>query len=102
MTSAVFQPAPYVKSLPPRVAHATHALLVTAKERGAVPVKASEIVIHDWEALSTQVTVNALTRAKHEGLALSIGGVWIATEKAHAVADQLEDRSFADQEARDG
>lgn len=101
MTATITQPDVYVKSLPARVAHVTHALLVSAKGRGSVPVRASEIVVSDWEALTVQDTVNALVRAKHEGLAVGAGGVWIATEKAHQVAEELEERSLADEEGRD-
>jgi len=90
----------HVAKLSPRVAHVAHALLFTTKEiRG--PARADEIIIYDWEAPTPAQTGAALAAARREGLAEGIKGIWFATNKAHAWADALEDRSLADEDARD-
>lgn len=90
-----------VAALSPRVAHVTHALLAAWQESPG-PLKANEIVIYDWEALTARDTGAALTAARRAGLVDGIRGLWFASPKAHELKSALEDRSLADEEARDG
>jgi len=94
------QGAEYVEQLPARTAHVTAALLEAWSEPGGPgpgPLKASEIVIYDWEALDSHQTGAALAAARRCGLVDGIRGLWFATPKAHELKAALEDRSIRDQ-----
>jgi hypothetical protein len=86
-------PASEVAALPRRVAHATHALLAAA---GQMPLKASEILLYDVEALSAASTGAALREAARKGLVANAGGLWFPRERAHRLQAQLEDRFLAE------
>ena len=95
--------AEYVESLPTRVAHVTHALFATWNDPsyGPGPLKASEIIVYDWEATDVRMTRAALAAARRCGLVDGIRGLWFATPKAHEYRSYLENRSLRDEEARD-
>jgi hypothetical protein len=82
-----------VGRLPRRVAHAVHALLEAG---GSMPLKASEIVTYDAEALSEKSTAAALREARRHGLVDGVHGLWVPLESAYELRDQLERRFLAD------
>jgi len=84
-----------VAALTRRVAHATFALLETNRELG-MPVKASEVVMYDAEALSVVATGRALSAARRRGLAENWGGVWTPSLLALDLRKALEDRFLTD------
>lgn len=95
------QGAEFVADLPLRVAHVTHAVLAASSEPGGPgpgPLKASEIVVYDWEAIDVRMTGTALAAARRCGLVDGIRGLWFATPKAHEFGDALEDRSLRDED----
>lgn len=93
--------AEQVAALPRRTAHVAHALLTTIREDGG-PVKASEVVVYDAEALSVNSTASALQSARRHGLAEYWGeGIWTASLHASDLRDALEDRFLADTEPSD-
>lgn len=92
--------AEQVARLSRRTAHAAFALLEASRELN-MPVKASEVIIYDVEALSTQSTGRALSAARRSRLADNWGGVWTPTLHAHDLRGALEDRFLADT-AQDG
>lgn len=106
MAGLVERPTPkdaaeQVVALPRRTAHAAHALLTTIREDGG-PVKASEVVVYDSEALGVNSTASALQSARRHGLAEYWGqGVWAASLRASDLRRALEDRFLADTEPSD-
>lgn len=91
--------ADYVAALPPRVAHAAHALLVCAREEHT-PATAAEVCVYDShvEAFSARHTGAALREAQRRGLAINAFGVWVPTPWAHEVQLALEERALADED----
>jgi hypothetical protein len=81
------------------VAHATHALLAAWHDLN-MPLHASEVCIYDSEALSVKSTAAALREAQNYGLVFytgqNNGRCWIATNLAHELRRQLEDRFLAE------
>lgn len=73
----------FVDALPPRVAHAVHALMVATAE-AVMPCTAAEVCVYDanWEALSGRHTGAALRDASRRGLCGHAGPYWIASEFA--------------------
>jgi len=103
----VSDPAPYANRFTPpdaaeqvaalsrRVAHATHALIESSRELN-MPVKASEVIIYDAEALTVNSTGKALSAARRKGLAENWGRVWTPSLRALDLRKALEDRFLAD------
>lgn len=89
-----------VGSLPPRVAHAMHALIVASVEHN-MPVTAGEIVIYDEEARNATATGAALREARAYGLAVYTGRYWVPTNRALDLRTGLEERYLRDQDALD-
>ena len=87
--------------LPPRVAHAVHALLARLRDASGGPLTAAEVCEYDSEALSVVSTGVALGHARRYGLADSwpagrAGRVWTATRRAQDMRRDLEDRFLRD------
>lgn len=86
-----------VESLPRRTAHAAHALLECASDLSgekarSVPT-AAEVMLYDVEALSVRATGRALAAAASLGLAVRVPPrYWVATNRAHGLRRELEDR----------
>lgn len=92
-----------VDALPPRVAHAVHALIVATAEHPPMPRTAAEVCIYDapYEALSGRHTAAALREASKLGLAWRTlsGGYWIPSTRALNLKSALEERALRDEDA---
>ncbi len=90
----------FVNDLPPRVAHAVHALLATGREEGYGPFTAAEVCVYDAsEAFSPKHTGVALSHARRLGLALFIPPrFWTPSDLALDNRDAFEDRFLRDED----
>jgi len=89
-----------VAMLPARMAHALHGLLVAVQgEKG--PPTAAEACLYDFDALSVQSTAQALHHAAKRGYCFNINGCWWPTNRVYDIKYALEERSLADEDARD-
>lgn len=86
-----------VDGLPRRTAHALYALLA-ATQAVNMPVRSSEIIVYDEEALSTQQTAAGLRHAARLGLAACINGLWVASAIGNELRRPLEERYCAETE----
>lgn len=86
-----------VGTMPRRVAHVTHALQIAVDERNGGPVRPSEVMIYDREALTLGSTCSALRRAIDHGLVdRGARGLYFATTKAGDLKLALEQRYLAE------
>ena len=91
-----------VEDLPPRVAHATHALIdaLQSSDSGPYgPLTAAEVCVYDasHEAFSPRHTGAALREAQRFGLAAYVPpGYWIPTNMALSMKRDLERRFLRD------
>jgi hypothetical protein len=77
--------------LPRHVAQVAHALLEAATQAGGGPLKASEVMIYDRDALTIQATATALYHAMRRRLADRGGtGLWMPTNAAWDMRKALE------------
>lgn len=92
----------YVDALPPRVAHAVHALIVATAEHPPMPRTAAEVCVYDapYEALSGRHTGAALREAEKLGLAMYASPYWVATNAALELKYALEERALRDEDAQ--
>jgi hypothetical protein len=86
-----------VAALSRRVAHASHALLVSAKENG-MPVTSAEVMIYDEESFSVVQTSRSLVEAHRRGLAIWSGKYWVPTPYCHDLEGALEERYLRETE----
>lgn len=91
-----------VDKLPPRVAHAVHALMYASLPGGGGgfgPFTAAEVCVYDanWEAFSPSHTGAALREAQKRGLVIFVpGGYWTPTNLALDHRRAFERRFLAD------
>jgi hypothetical protein len=77
--------------LPRRRAQVVHALLEATTQAGGGPVRTSEVMIYDREALTVQATGLALFFAMRHGLADRAGpGLWMPSNAAWEMRRALE------------
>ncbi len=100
MAGAIRYPPPdaaeQVAALPRRTAHAAYALIACcADDKG--PVRASDVVLYDREAVSAVSTGCALASALRHGLADRWApGIWVPSLHAMDLRNDLEDRFLAE------
>lgn len=101
MTDKYSLPAPddiFVARLSRRTAHATYALIVTARDVGFPPY-AREVVIHDPEAPSVSATAASRLPRPLAVHTLSHPAIWCPTQLAYRLYPALEARFLRDTEA---